>query len=133
MGVRVTKRHNADGSITKRTTITRKTLFGTTKSETFVERIPAGKNKGCYVATCVYGSYDCPPVWVLRRFRDETLAATIWGRMFIKLYYSVSPSLVKCFGNTAFFQSFVRAMLDRFVMRLKNAGLSDTAYVDEDK
>lgn len=26
--------------------------------------------KGCYVATCVYGSYDCPEVWTLRRFRD---------------------------------------------------------------
>ena len=29
------------------------------------------KNNGCYVATCVYGSYDCPEVWVLRRFRDN--------------------------------------------------------------
>ena len=25
---------------------------------------------GCYVATAVYGSYDCPEVWVLRRYRD---------------------------------------------------------------
>lgn len=31
---------------------------------------------GCYVATAVYGSYDCPQVWTLRRFRDNTLAAT---------------------------------------------------------
>ena len=32
---------------------------------------------GCYVATCVYGSYDCPQVWTLRRFRDNTLAETM--------------------------------------------------------
>ena len=57
MGVRVTKRRNADGSITKRTTVTRKTMFGNTKSQTFVERKPAKKG-GCYIATCVYGSYD---------------------------------------------------------------------------
>lgn len=45
MGVRVTKRHNKDGSITKRTTYTRKTLLGNRKSETFVEHIPA--KSGC--------------------------------------------------------------------------------------
>ena len=34
-------------------------------------------SQGCYVATCVYGSYDCPQVWTLRRFRDNTLAETM--------------------------------------------------------
>lgn len=38
MAVRVTKRHNADGSITTRTTVSRKTLFGGTKSETWVTK-----------------------------------------------------------------------------------------------
>ncbi|MDR0918559.1 MAG: hypothetical protein LBM93_04840 [Oscillospiraceae bacterium] len=28
----------------------------------------------CYIATAVYGSYDCPEVWTLRRFRDYILA-----------------------------------------------------------
>lgn len=37
-------------------------------------------SQGCYVATCVYGSYDCPQVWTLRRFRDNTLAETMLGR-----------------------------------------------------
>ena len=31
---------------------------------------------GCYVATAVYGSYDCPEIWTLRRFRDKVLART---------------------------------------------------------
>lgn len=35
---------------------------------------------GCYVATAVYGSYDCPQVWTLRRYRDYTLAETWYGR-----------------------------------------------------
>lgn len=30
----------------------------------------------CYVATAVYGSYDCPQVWILERYRDYTLAET---------------------------------------------------------
>ena len=41
---------------------------------------------GCYVATAVYGSYDCPQVWTLRRFRDHTLAASWYGRAFIRAY-----------------------------------------------
>ena len=49
---------------------------------------------GCYVATAVYGSYDCPPVWTLRRFRDYTLSKNVLGRLFIKLYYAVSPTIV---------------------------------------
>ena len=39
---------------------------------------------GCYVATAVYGSYDCPQVWTLRRYRDYTLAETWYGRAFIR-------------------------------------------------
>ena len=55
---------------------------------------------GCYVATAVYGSYDCPSVWILRRFRDNDLANSIFGRVFIHAYYAISPSLVRMFGNT---------------------------------
>lgn len=39
---------------------------------------------GCYIATAVYGSYDCPEVWTLRRFRDNFLAENWLGRMFIR-------------------------------------------------
>ncbi|MDO5478959.1 MAG: CFI-box-CTERM domain-containing protein [Clostridia bacterium] len=59
---------------------------------------PTINTGGCYVATAVYGSYDCPEVWTLRRFRDDTLAKTWYGRMFIRVYYAVSPTLVKWFG-----------------------------------
>lgn len=43
---------------------------------------------GCYIATCVYGSYDCPQVWTLRRYRDNTLAETWYGRLFVHTYYA---------------------------------------------
>ena len=48
MAVHITKKHNADGSITKRTTITRKTIFGNTKTESFYERIPPKKKRGLF-------------------------------------------------------------------------------------
>nr|WP_298671762.1 zinc ribbon domain-containing protein [uncultured Prevotella sp.] len=52
----------------------------------------------CYIATAIYGSYDCPEVWTLRRFRDYSLKSTWYGRKFIKVYYVTSPKLLN--GST---------------------------------
>lgn len=62
------------------------------------------KSGGCYVATAVYGSYDCPEVWTLRRYRDYSLAETWYGRAFIHAYYAISPTIVKWFGDTDWFK-----------------------------
>lgn len=92
---------------------------------------PKKSSGGCYVATCVYGSYDCPEVWTLRRYRDETLAATWYGRAFIRTYYAVSPKLVKCFGHTKWFKSIFEKKLDRMVEKLNNKGVENTPYEDK--
>ena len=85
---------------------------------------------GCYVATAVYGSYDCPQVWTLRRFRDYTLAETWYGRAFIRTYYAVSPTLVKWFGHTEWFKKMWKGKLDRMVANLNAEGVEDTPYED---
>lgn len=87
-------------------------------------------SEGCYVATCVYGDYDCPEVWTLRRFRDNTLGATWYGRMFIRMYYAVSPTIVKWFGNTTWFKQMWKGKLDKLVKRLQNNGIESTSYKD---
>lgn len=86
---------------------------------------------GCYVATAVYGSYDCPQVWTLRRYRDETLARTWYGRMFIRTYYAISPTLVRWFGHTAWFKKLWKGKLDHMVNRLNAAGVEHTPYEDK--
>lgn len=85
---------------------------------------------GCYVATAVYGSYDCPQVWTLRRYRDETLAETWYGRAFIHTYYAISPTLVKCFGDTEWFKKMWKGKLDRMVTKLQKDGVESTPYND---
>lgn len=85
---------------------------------------------GCYVATAVYGSYDCPQVWTLRRYRDYTLAETWYGRAFIHTYYAISPTLVKWFGHTGWFKKMWKGKLDRMVANLKADGVEDTPYED---
>ena len=94
--------------------------------------IKYGDPPGCYIATAVYGSYDCPQVWTLRRFRDHTLAASWYGRTFLHAYYAVSPTLVKWFGRTAWFQKLWRGPLDRLVARLRDEGVADTPYQDRE-
>lgn len=88
------------------------------------------KSGGCYVATCVYGSYDCPEVWTLRRFRDFELSGTWYGRLFVKTYYAISPTLVKWFGNTNWFKKMWKGTLDSMVARLQEQGFEDTKYED---
>ena len=85
---------------------------------------------GCYVATCVYGSYDCPQVWTLRRFRDNTLANGILGRAFIRTYYAISPTIVRWFGNTQWFRKLWRGPLDKLVSKLQAVGVESTPYHD---
>lgn len=89
------------------------------------------KSGGCYVATSIYGSYDCPQVWTLRRFRDNTLSNYLMGRIFIKTYYSISPILVKRFGETSIFKTVLTPILDKFVSSLNKRGVSDRPYKDK--
>lgn len=93
--------------------------------------IQQSKSGGCYVATAIYGSYDCPQVWVLRRFRDNTLAETWYGRAFIHTYYTISPMLVKWFGETEWFRNLWKPKLERMVKRLTKQGVADTPYQDK--
>lgn len=88
------------------------------------------KSGGCYVATCIYGSYDCPSVWTLRRFRDNILAINMFGKMFIRLYYAVSTTIVKMFGKYEWFHKMWRKPLDRLVSKLQKQGVEDTPYSD---
>ncbi len=88
------------------------------------------KKSGCYVATAVYGSYDCPEVWTLRRYRDNTLASTYYGRAFIHTYYAISPTLVKWFGSSDWFKNMWKPKLDKMVDKLREQGVEDTPYDD---
>lgn len=92
-----------------------------------LEYTPSG---GCYVATCVYGSYDCPPVWTLRRFRDNILSNSVLGRLFIKVYYATSPTAVRLFGNQKWFHALFKAPLDKLVKKLQQSGVESTPYND---
>ena len=89
------------------------------------------KSSGCYIATAVYGSYNCPEVWTLRRFRDYYLDEHALGRLFIKCYYMLSPALVRKYGDAKWFQITWRRLLNKFVEKLIKNGYKDTPYRDK--
>lgn len=94
------------------------------------ERYHKNKKSGCYIATAVYGSYDCPQVWMLRRYRDNILDTNFFGRMFINIYYAFSPTLIRLFGQKTWFTNFFRKYLDKKIIKLYKSGFSDKPYVD---
>ena len=76
------------------------------------------KKEGCYIATAVYGSYDAPQVMTLRRYRDETLRNTAFGRWFIRTYYRLSPPAAEKLKNAKHINKFIRSILDKWVEKL---------------
>lgn len=99
-------------------------------TKTYIPRYVPKSSGGCYIATCVYGSYDCPEVWVLRRYRDYDLATTWRGRCFVKLYYLVSPTMVRLFGKQQWFHNLFKPILNRVIKGLRTKGYDDTPYQD---
>lgn len=126
-----------DNAIKFATTPQDKALYSQEKTETLIKlKVELAKYKeksanGCYIATCVYGSYDCPEVWTLRRYRDNTLSTTWYGRAFIRSYYAISPTLVKWFGKTAWFKKLWKGKLDRMIAKLQAKGIESTPYDDK--
>ena len=78
------------------------------------------KKEGCYIATAVYGSYDAPQVLTLRRFRDEVLARSAFGRWFIRTYYRLSPPIAERLKEAKFINGLVRSILDKLVSKLNS-------------
>lgn len=111
--------------------INKKVEYDIKQATSFTSFVKNETKKGCYVATCVYGSYDCPQVWTLRRFRDEILSNSILGRLFIFIYYSISPTVVKLFGRQSWFNKLFKTPLDNLVSKLNSKGVEDTPYNDK--
>jgi hypothetical protein len=62
----------------------------------------------------ITSSYDCIQVLTFRNFRDTYLAQTTIGKIFIKIYYTLSPSIAEFLKNKYRINTFIRVnILDR--------------------
>ncbi len=74
-----------------------------------------GSSGPCYIATAVYGSHYAPEVVTLRNFRDEVLQNSLAGRLFIKVYYALSPPVADYLAEAEALNGWVRSALSWFV------------------
>jgi hypothetical protein len=72
-------------------------------------------SSGCYIATMAYGDYDHPQVLKLRRFRDEVLDKSYFGKLFIKYYYLISPKLVSRLKGQPSVNATIQKILNQII------------------
>ncbi len=73
------------------------------------------KSKSCYIATMVYEDINHPKVQILRNYRDRCLRKNLFGRIFIRIYYTLSPNMVKFAKNHKLLQSLLRSLVIKIV------------------
>lgn len=65
----------------------------------------------CFIATAAYGSYQEPHVQVLRQFRDEFLMTHAPGRLFVDVYYTISPPIASLIADHPWLRAATRIAL----------------------
>jgi hypothetical protein len=73
----------------------------------------------CFIATAAYGTPFAEEINVLRRFRDNTLQQSSFGRSFIDFYYLSSPPIARFISSRPHLRKFVRSILNPLVTFLK--------------
>ena len=91
-----------------------------------------GSGGSCYIATYIYGSYDCPEVLILRRYRDSHLSKSWYGRWFIQIYYMIGPKIVELFGDKKWFNGLWEPVLNKLVYQLRKSGIDISSCSDSD-
>ena len=78
----------------------------------------------------VYKSYEAPEVRILRKFRDDYLLKSIWGRLFVAWYYLWSPAFSKIFAHAEGLHKIIKYFLDKIVCRV-NAKMKSPEFLQD--
>jgi len=65
----------------------------------------------CFIATSIYRDHNHPHVQLLRKFRDQYLAANGIGRILLMMYYLWSPTIASFVGQCKPIETLVRVTL----------------------
>ncbi|WP_152456524.1 CFI-box-CTERM domain-containing protein [Microbulbifer sp. THAF38] len=76
------------------------------------------EDQRCFVATHLYG-INHPNTCLLRVYRDQQLASHFRGRVFIRIYYALSPLLVIASRKFPMFSRVMRYFVDRQICRIQ--------------
>ncbi len=79
------------------------------------EATTTNNGKNCFIATAIYGDPYHQSVCILREYRDNTLSKYLLGRMFIRIYYIISPHLIVFIKSNQWIEKSTRKLLDKIV------------------
>ena len=79
----------------------------------------SGSSGSCYVATATYQDVMHPNVVLLRDYRDRFLRKSVFGRLFIALYYTVGPYLAYFPENFTFIRRMSKNIIDSIVLKIR--------------
>lgn len=79
-----------------------------------------GSGGGCFIATAAYGSYLHPQVQILRDFRDKFLLTNAPGRVFVNMYYRLSPPLADFIAQHDLFRGTTRIVLTPLIAAIRH-------------
>ena len=84
-----------------------------------VREIAINRNKGCFIATAIYGSHFAPEVIILRYYRDHVMMKNIFGRLCVIIYYFVSPTIARFIRQNGSIKYIIRRLiLDPLLCRI---------------
>ncbi len=66
------------------------------------------KDEACFIATAVYGTPVAEEVDILRQFRDEFLLNNPAGKVFVAVYYKLSPPMAEFISKHRVLRAVVR-------------------------
>ena len=81
--------------------------------------VPLENPGGCYIATMVYGDFNHPQVIFLRKYRDNTLLKSVFGKIIVKFYYFIAPSLVILLKKQNKINYLIKKLLESLIEKLK--------------
>ncbi|MCG2736679.1 MAG: hypothetical protein L6265_10500 [Thermoplasmatales archaeon] len=78
------------------------------------------KSSGCFITTAVMTSLgrtedDCYELKILRKFRDEYILKTDYGKKLIKEYYQISPKIVEKIDTETDSEKIYSGLLNDFI------------------
>jgi len=73
----------------------------------------------CFIATASYGTPFAKEIDVLRKWRDTSLMTNLFGKVFVKFYYTISPPIANIISKSGTLKKGVRTILNPFVKYLK--------------
>jgi len=76
-------------------------------------------NKNCFIVTTTMGDINHPVVLDFRRYRDEVLLNSYFGRVFINIYYRIGPVLSKVIKTNSFLFTISKNIVLRLHKRLR--------------